>query len=47
MDLPLGVFYALALSPDGKQIAIGTGGNPRAAGAEPVASYLLPVPAPK
>jgi WD40 repeat protein len=43
-ELPLGVFFALAMSPNGQQLALGTGGNPRAAGQEPVATYLMKVP---
>jgi WD40 repeat protein len=43
-ESPLGTFFALALSPDGKQLALGTAGSARAASAEPAAGYLLPVP---
>jgi WD40 repeat protein len=44
-EMPLGTIFSLALSPDGKTLAIGTGGSVRPAGAQDTnASYLLKVP---
>ncbi len=43
-DLPLGTFFGLALSPDGKIAAVGTSNRAGAAGQETNTSYLLKVP---
>jgi WD40 repeat protein len=43
-EMPLGTFFALALSPDGKYLALGTGGNPKATGQQPVKAYILKLP---
>jgi WD40 repeat protein len=45
-ELPLGVLYSVALSPDGKLLALGTGVTGRAS-AEGNNSYVLKMPVPK
>jgi WD40 repeat protein len=43
-ELPLGSFFALAVSPDGKSLAVGTGTSGRAAGQDGNTSYVLKMP---
>jgi WD40 repeat protein len=46
-EVPTGVIFALAVSPDGKLLALGTGGPGRPGSPEPNVSYVVKMPGAK